>query len=803
MSYRSARAAFASLGVIATLAAPAAATAQPKLTLATVPTPGAPEIINTQVGEVVVTARKRDEALISTPVVETAVGGTELRRRAVTSLDGLSRIVPQLIIAPETGSVQGGIVTMRGISGPEENPFADQAVAFNVDGVQVAKASVRRLSDTDIKQVEVLKGPQALFFGKNSPAGVISIRTNDPSDHLEAGITTGYEFNGQETRTEGYVSGPIADHIDGRIAGYYAHMDGWLNDQTPRSSPYFNTSRDPALSDFGVRGTLKWNPTPKLDAKLKLNYGQIDNKDGGTATNEYINCATGHRQSGSAGECSAGNSTVNTGNGPILGTLPGTQNHFGDGKPFVHQKQVLASLEVNYHIGPSLLLTSVTGYYYVDLRQAQSFSSDYVFLVPSYDPYRDRELSQEIRLTSDFRGPINLAAGVYFSDSHSQTGALSYLFGSNFDLLGPGVGGPTTPFLVNDFFLKQHGQSYSAYLQVIYKPVSVVEIDVGGRYSFERKSLPLVESSQTPFLDASSIVNTPFNRASWQDFSPEVTLAYRPSNNLTLFGSYKHGFLSGGFNSGATDFVANPNLSYAPETIEGGEIGVKSAMLEGALRLNAAAYIYDVNDLQVSHYLDTISTITNAGAVNIKGMEGDFLYRSQLEGLNIHGAISYNDGHYTRFPGAPCYAGQRISEGCTIVNGAPVQDLSGTELIRAPKWNVSGGVNFERRVGRGLKLGLSSDVSYSSSFLTDATSNPSGREPAYTLVDGALRVSSETGRWELSLVGRNLTDRHFWVSSVGAPFTGSGTGTAIGMHGDIFGAVSRGREVVIRASYKY
>jgi iron complex outermembrane receptor protein len=752
--------------------------------------------------EVLVTARKRDETLISTPVVENAVGGKALSRLGINDLDGLSRIVPQVIIAPEGSSVQGGIVTIRGISGQDSNPFADQAVAFNIDGEQVAKASVRRMSDFDVSQVEVLKGPQALFFGKNSPAGVISIKTNDPTDRFEAGISTGYEFYADETRTEAYVSGPLAKNLSGRLAGYYSHMEGWLKDQTPPSSPYYDTGRDPLSSDFGLRGTLKWTPTDRLEIKLKLNYAETDN-NGRVSTIEYIHCPTGHRQTGSPAECTAGDYTVNASSGPIIGAFPGTLNTFGDGKSFVHQKQTLDSLEINYHVSPALLLTAVTGYYYADLTDTQNFQNDYAIIVPSDDPYSDSEFSQEIRVVSDFHGPFNFAAGAYFSDTHASTGALSYLFGSNFDLLGPGFGGPTTPFQINDYFLKQDGQAYSAYLQLIFKPVSVLEIDLGGRYSYEKKSLPLVESSPTAILDASSVLNTPVRNDSWDDFSPEATVAYRPTPDLTIFGSYKHGFLSGGFNSGSPNFASNPDLSYLPETIEGGEIGVKAALFDRTLRVNLAGYIYDVSDLQIASYTNAQSSITNAGAVDVKGVEADFTYQTPVRGLSIHGAAAYNRGKYTKYVGAPCYNGQTIAQGCTIVNGNPEQNLSGTELIRAPELNLSGGYDYERAIGHGLNLGLSTDVSYSSSFLTDATSDPGGREPAYTLVDSTLRLSTEDGRWEWALIGRNLTDRHYWVGSINAPFTGSGTATAEGVPGDRAASVSRGREIMLRVSFKY
>jgi iron complex outermembrane recepter protein len=113
----------------------------------------------TALEEVVVNARKRDETFISVPVVITAVSAAEIQKRGVTNLDGLARLVPQLMIGEQSGSVQGGNISIRGIAGPDSNPFGDQAVSFNIDGVQVAKAFVRRMSDTDIEQYEVLKGP--------------------------------------------------------------------------------------------------------------------------------------------------------------------------------------------------------------------------------------------------------------------------------------------------------------------------------------------------------------------------------------------------------------------------------------------------------------------------------------------------------------------------------------------------------------------------------------------------------------------------------------------------------------------
>ena len=105
------------------------------------------QAVGGSVEEIVVTARKRTESLIEVPVVMTAVSGDALTTRGVTNLDGIARMVPQLLIGNQGGSVQGGNISIRGIAGPDSNPFGDQAVSFNIDGVQIAKGFVRRMAD--------------------------------------------------------------------------------------------------------------------------------------------------------------------------------------------------------------------------------------------------------------------------------------------------------------------------------------------------------------------------------------------------------------------------------------------------------------------------------------------------------------------------------------------------------------------------------------------------------------------------------------------------------------------------------
>lgn len=778
---------------------------------------------NTGTGEIIVTARKREETLIDVPVVVTAVGGEQLRNQGITNIDGIARVVPQLLIANQGGSVQGGNISIRGISGPDSNPFGDQAVSFNVDGVQIAKATVRRMADIDISQVEVLKGPQALFFGKNSPAGIISIRTNDPGDRFEAGLSAGYEFEAREKRVEGFVSTPLTDTLGFRLAGIYSDMKGWLRDVTPVTAPYNyqpKDSRNPNSEDWAMRGTLLFEPSSDFTARLKVNYAQTRN-NGPQSTGAFISCPAGVRSTGSGiDQCSRNDGTnSNATYGTVVATIPATLNYFrADGENFQNQKQFLTSLEMNYDLSDNIRLTSVTGYYDVKLRQCQNYESDPSFILPSCNPYEGNEFSQELRLATNFDGILNFTGGAYYAKTDYETGSVTYLFGGNFDLFGPGFGGPTTPALVNNYYLRQKGTAWSAYGQVSLTPNEQFEITAGGRYSYEKKRLPLVRSGgglgelfpstgPTTILDESTDVPLTKTKDSWKDFSPEITVSYKPMPTLNLFASYKQGFLSGGFNSSSVSFSSAPNLdlSYDPQTIEGFEAGIKAELFDRRLFLNFAAYTYKVDDLQVTQYTNATATIRNAGSVKVEGVEADFTFRTPVDGLTLRGSAAYNNGKYSSFPNAPCYNGQPVGpEGCFLNDdGNYVQNLDGTELIRAPEWNLAASFDYETPIGDNLKFGLSGGVNHTSSYLTNASAAPQSRMPSYTLVDATVRVGTADDRWELALIGKNLTEEWVFVASPDVPFTGTSPGVVPEVLGDRFASIGRGRELMLRVSFKY
>ena len=298
--------------------------------------------------DIIVTARRRDETLISVPVAVSVVTGADLTRRGITNLDTLAQAVPQLIISDVGNNAQGGVVVIRGIGVGESNPFADQAVSFNVDGVQVSRANIRRMAEVDLKQVEVLKGPQALFFGKNSPGGIVVLHTADPGDHFEAGANTSYEFVGDEIRSEGYVSGPLSDTFGVRVAAYGSHLSGYFHNVIPPTA--LNgpaTPRLPGNTEYGGRVTLKFNPSNAFDAKLKISYGHV-RSTGPDSTIQSVNCPFGASQLSTADDCKANNTLIRADLGPALAALAPDLA----AESYLKQRQLLIGYEMNYHLIP-------------------------------------------------------------------------------------------------------------------------------------------------------------------------------------------------------------------------------------------------------------------------------------------------------------------------------------------------------------------------------------------------------------------------------------------------------------------
>jgi iron complex outermembrane receptor protein len=749
---------------------------------------------------IVVTARKTAERSLDVPIAITSFSQEQMARYALDDLQLISRSTPGLVIGPTSGT-SGAAISLRGIGGSPTAYSVEQPVSINLDGVQLSQGAAARLGLFDVDRIEVLKGPQALFFGKNSPAGVISIISADPTNKFEARLRGSYEVYGEKSRLEAMLSGPIADNLRARIDVYGSNENGWFrNTIKPTSAPGLVPPKltGPNGKEISARATLIYtSPDDKFSAKLKAGVSHQNQKVGYDTLIQYIYCPLGRPAQtinlvGASTDCAVDRNYIQA-SAPAASLLSPL---YRDGNPYARSTAYLASLAAQYEISDSLSLESTTGYY--DNREAR-YAGSIVFnesaLVSFAVDNGYTQLSQELRLRSQFDGPFNFVVGGYAEKS------ILNLYGMPLTVGPPAV--PTYRINVNKRW-KQDGRNFSVFAQINYKLLDNVTLEGGVRYSTETKSI--VGFERAPSAPVVGKLSFPVTKSTYDNASPEVTLTYKPAESVNVYATYRTGFKSGGFNLGTS--VANgTDISFRPETVHGAEVGLKALLIDKQLRINAAAYRYDYEDLQVGFFQPNAlgTVIFNAAGARVQGIEvsGEFAPRS-LAGVSVRGSVNYNDSKYTSYV-APCYVGQTPSQGCSLVKSGAAftsQDLRGRALNRAPKWTGNVGATSSNELGGDMRIDISADATYSSSYMTDVGYAPEGLQKGFWRLDASVSVL-DTSRWKLALIGRNLTNKLVVTNSNSAAFTGGGTGTAAGRRGDQVASIGQPRAIELELTLHY
>lgn len=777
----------------------------------------APEETNVQEnassGDIIVTARRKEERLQDVPVAITALTGENLENYKITTVGDIASFVPSMVVGRQ---VTGGSASifLRGVGSSSLSAGFDQSVSFNIDGLAMSRGREIAFAQYDVASVEVLKGPQALYFGRNTTGGLISIRTNNPGDELEVKGKVGYGFEAHEKYAEAVVSGPISDTFGARLALRWNDARGsLLNTGGPATDPATNLARapqskyrDPSETLSG-RLTLQYEPTDQIRISLKGGYTHYE--DDGAGNLYERKCGAGRTTpfptSGFANpfaDCKAdGRSDHSASNPAFVENFRYSRN----GKTFTDLDSYFAVLSMDFETGV-LDISSISGW----AKFKQIDYNDFVGSVRNVAVSQFAEFeqfSQELRLASDFDGPINVTTGMYFSSSDFVFNTDSHNINFGFD--------PVRRTWVS--FSRDNGfdaKSFSVFGQMSWKLLPQLELSGGGRLSFDNR-----ESFQQSRPTAATAANGAFpqNRRFEDnfddtDFSPEVTLSWKPSDDATIYAAYKRGYKSGGFNLSQT-ITAGATLragQFKSETAEGFELGAHAALLDRQLRLNAAIYDFDYDDLQVQFYEPVTAgqVVSNAGTLNTKGFEVDFNFEPRsLDGLSFRGAYAYNKAKYKNFIGQ-CYGGQTPAQGCnllpnaagTVFNG---QLYSGRIAPKAPKHSWKLGGTYETDFG-GLKGGISLDVAHTSKYNYSDALIPEAVQKGFTRLDGSITLGSSEDSWKLSLIGRNLTNEFIVTSANEFPFTGgTGAGTAAGVKSDINTVVERPREIALELSFAF
>jgi len=756
-------------------------------------------------GDIIVTARRRNETSLQAPVVLSAFSGEQLARLNVQSVIDIGKLTPQLALGTANGSY-GGVVGLRGVSSPTSNAGAEGAVTVNIDGVPVGFGAILRVAAMDIGQVEVLKGPQALFFGKNSSGGIISIHTAEPTNTFKAQVSGGYEFNARQADIDGFVSGPLSDSLTDRIAGHITTQRGYFKNTA--ADPAFGYS--PGTKEQAVRLSLNWQPSSQWTVKLRGTFDHVK-EAGGYAINQKFACATPGVPKG--GGVVAGYTDCTADDNLALGRIPSaairavTNNPAWDSDySYYKASQLLLSGDIEYKVNDSVTINSITGFYHIRQRANDSTTQGGKFYIGDNGRLSKSTFSQELRVT--YRNPdvpINLMFGGFFQDDRLT-------FDQQVVINVGTQASPVIAKLSEPWSFPTTSKTYSAFGQVGWDITKTFSLSAGVRYSEDKK-----RENVTPPIGLPDKVARPAR--TFANWSPEITLAFKPSSDLNLFGSYKQGFKAGAFNINATTFdplaknaaITSFDNSYEPETASGFEVGLKTLLADRQLRVNLAAYTYLYKNLQLSRVdPDTKSlAILNASSARIKGFEGDFSFSPRdVPGLTITGAAAYNSARYASSFFGPCYTGMTPAEGCLphLISGTTTtvlaQEFLGRPLPRAPEFSGSFGFTYETPVNADWVATLNANGVYTSSQYVSQELSPLGISPSRLLLDAGLSVGPKSRSMEFAIIGRNLTNKHFGVTGFGSFGSGGGTGTAGGFLSDYEGPISRGREIWLKVTLR-
>jgi len=593
------------------------------------------------VNDIVVTANRRSESSQRVAISMTVLSGENLAQHVRTSTD-IAQQVPNVQLSNNIGfgMPRTGI---RGISQGDFNANATTSNMIYIDDIPLDAPMSQGVPTWDLDRVEVLRGPQGTLFGRNATGGAIRMMSASPGPEAKGFADFSVGEYGQHTFRAAY-GGPITDTLGLRVSVLHDDADGDIN------NIYLN-QRQGGNNYTGVRAVLAWKPTDKLSATLRIQHFW------GDTSRVLWKTTPGYTMPPMGFPTSAGVY-------PTLADLqkakgykaagPGSNFHDYESelRPNEHMLHTPISLNVDYNLGFATL-SSVTGY----LKVKQKFLADNdgtpAILLEEYTTNRNRQFSQELRLTSNGDGPFKWIVGGFYlngvvdTDQHFD---VSDWF-SNMSEADGGI--PGVPTIASSRATRAEVDTYAAFAHTTYQITPKLMLTAAARWTHEKKKFDytFVTLSSYPSLVAGTPAQiNDFVRAvdsgnmgtvllppepplsdsrTFSNLSWKVGLDYRLDARSMLYGLVSRGFKGGAFNSTANfraDILDSNGRAIAvrPEVITDYEAGIKSDVIPGRLRVNASAFYYDYRDYQTNQLVlggAGLQVLSNLPKANLYGGE--------------------------------------------------------------------------------------------------------------------------------------------------------------------------------------
>ena len=709
----------------------------------------------TGLGDIVVTATKRETNLQRTPIAISVANAQSLQdRHAESLLDLGDGSIPSLRVATFEARQSALTVGIRGIVPFDANQTArDQGVGVYLDGIYLGRQQGLNASLLDIDRIEVLRGPQGTLFGRNTEGGAVSIISKAPSGVFGARGTVG-------TGNYGQYQGIL--HVD--LPSFYniaIKVDGLIDHQNA-------TVRNPLAGQYGWnyhhtvggRVAARWSPIDDLTVDVSYdqsknentpNYSQLINynplnRNIGT----YVNPTTGAVGTQLFFGGTACNSTTNRCIAPLspLVVVSG-RNRQGEAEIGVPQQLSVDRTNgfngtIKYKVLPNLELRSITGYRQVGVHQWDNsggahrtiFQPNTNFSRYSLSELYQHQFSQEFQAVGNIAEQLDyVVGGYYFWEKVTELAATPSTNRWNSDGTGYTINSetrpnPTAPITSGnqgwdrqDWFIQRdshaRAKSYAVFGQATWTPPSfdIFHLTAGARWTKDKRTgiLDIVQGKTTAFT-------FDYNKSR---VDPMVTVALDAAPNVHLYAKYATGFRAGGANSRSQTFQA-----FGPEVVKAYEIGSKMDFWDHRARLNLAAYYMrrtgtqtdfdnvDTNPNSPTFNLHTEETLNAPGVSKIKGVEADLTVRP-VDNLTLGASYAYTDVQVPPTPN-PFLPGNPLFQVFTVFT--PKHAASGFVDYELPagiangKWRAHLDANY---AGRQYSF-QAEDVKTDSSFIVNA-----------------------------------------------------------------------------------
>jgi iron complex outermembrane recepter protein len=691
------------------------------------------------VEEVTVTATKRPEDIQKIPLAVSTLSGTDLSiiMTAGPDIRAISGRVPSLTLESSFGRAFPRFY-MRGLGNTDFDLNASQPVSMVVDEVVMENPIVKGMPLFDLDRIEVLRGPQGTLFGRNTPAGVIKFDTKRPGKDFDANFRVSYGTYGNMD-VNGGVGGALSDTLSARFSALYQSQSDWVDNNAPGY-----TGDNPALGGYtttAYRLQFLWEPSDKFSGLFNVHGWDVD----GTARIFRANI-------------------IKTGTNELADDFQ-QDVVYHDGLNSQDIQSLGGLLRFDYNFG-SATLTSITGYESIsDMYSRGDIDGGYGAVYappygPGFIPFVSEsadgiptlsQWTEELRIASNGTGSFNWLLGAYYFNEDVDIDSFSY------DSLG--AGNPQNGYAIQS----QQTTSYALFGSFDFKIAEDWSIKAGLRYTNDEKDFeadrpqPLFQ----PPLTAPIKRDTSDNNVSW-----DLAATYKANPNLNFYGKLATGY-RGPSIQGRIMFVAdfedgqNPatnGVSVADaETIQSFELGMKSILADQRLRLNLAAYIFQMDGQQLTAVGGQINvaTLLNADKTDGHGFEADIEwvpspYVFASFGLSWNATEINDKGLTVAKCGGGCTTTDPLSPDGTLVY------IDGNSLPNAPEWIFSGVLNlqsdpFNRGFFGSLDWAYSGDKHFplyeSEEFHSDS-------------LEFGLRLGYgwNGGKYEVALFGRNILD---------------------------------------------